>query len=206
MVEIFAYAFGIMYTPGPCNLLSLNGGLNGQINTTFRFCIGVGCAMLFWFLVLGYTGAWLITPGYQLLISAVGAFYIAYLGLKVGGADTSLKASDNSAQSTNDANKLNFKSGLILQLFNPKAFIAILPIVTVQFPAADISGAAIVVWSILLSCMAFGAPGSYLLMGARLGSLIRHPRYFRTLNMAMALLLFYVAGDIAYNHVYVKWL
>jgi threonine/homoserine/homoserine lactone efflux protein len=111
----------------------------------------------------------------------------------------------DSKQREKGQSKLNFRSGLIMQLLNPKALVAILPIVTVQFPAAQITGVSIFLWSFVLSSMAFGAPGSYLLMGARLSRFISQPLYFRALNLSMALLLLYVAMDIAYNHVYLKW-
>ncbi|WP_415899668.1 LysE family translocator [Neptuniibacter sp. QD48_11] len=198
MVEILLYAFGVMYTPGPCNLLSLNAGIHGQIRSALAFSLGVGSAMLVLFLLFGYVGAWFITAGYELFLSAAGSLYILYLAYKVAlsaMAATEVKANQN---------PMSFKEGLILQLLNPKAFIAILPIVSVQFPAAEISGYAIFVWSLLLSTMAFGAPSSYLLMGARLGKLIHNPRYFRCLNWAMSLLLVYVALDIAYQHIFLK--
>jgi len=204
MVEIFLYAFGIMYTPGPVNLLSLNAGLNGRVHSTTYFCLGVACAMLLLFLLLGYTGSWLISPRYQLLISSAGSGYIVYLAYKV--AEGSLKPTTEPVDRTTALSPLNFQTGLIMQLLNPKAFIAILPITTVQFPAAQISGFSILAYSLLLSSLAFGAPGSYLLMGARLGKLIRHPQYFRLLNLFMASLLLYVAGDISYKHIYLKWL
>ncbi len=40
MVEIVLYAFGIMYTPGPVNLLSLNAGINNQMAKPVAFWIG----------------------------------------------------------------------------------------------------------------------------------------------------------------------
>lgn len=203
MVEILAYAFGIMYTPGPANLLSMNAGLNGHLRSTIAFCLGVASAMLLLFILFGYTGAWLVGPRYQLLISCLGSMYIMYLAYKIGWA--SIRTPVAEAVEQTSTHRLNYKAGLIMQLLNPKAFVAILPIVTVQFPEAQISGEAIIVWSLLLSCMAFGAPASYLLMGAHLGKRIREPRYFRVLNLCMAALLLYVAGDIAYNHVYLKW-
>ena len=199
MVEILAFALGIMYTPGPVNLLSLNAGLNGQSHTHWRFCLGVGCAMFSLFLILGYTGAWIVTPALQLIISCVGAVYITYLAYKVARA--SVIVSDQTQQ---PSATLSFRSGLLMQLLNPKSLIVILPIVTVQFPAAGITGSAILFWTLLLGVLAFGAPGSYLLMGARLGKLISHPIYFRVQNLCMALLLVYVAADIAYHHVYLK--
>lgn len=204
MVEIVVYAIGIMYTPGPANLLSLNAGLNGRISSTLRFCLGVACAMLLLFLLFGYTGGWLVSPRYQWLISCAGSLYIAYLACKIAWASIGSSAVEPVVQEGVADSNLSFQTGLFMQLLNPKAFIAILPIVTVQFPAAQISGSSILVWSLLLSCLAFGAPSSYMMMGARLGKLIRHPGYFRLLNLAMASLLLYVAADIAYNHVYLK--
>ena len=206
MVEILAYALGIMYSPGPLNLLSLNAGLNGQIRSTLHFCVGVGCGMLLLFLVFGFTGAWLANPGFQLLISAGGSIYIAYLAYKIGRESIISAATGPVTQTNSKKIELNFRSGLTMQLLNPKSFIVILPIVTVQFPAAQISGGSIILWSLLLSSMAFGAPSSYLLMGARLGKLIRQPRFFRLLNLAMSLLLFYVAAEIGYSYVYLKLL
>ena len=201
MVEILAFAFGIMYTPGPVNLISLNAGINGQAGSTLRFCVGVGCAMGVLLLIFGYSGAWLLTPRYQLLISSAGSLYIVYLAYKIGRASLQPFQEQVSAKFT-----LNFKSGLMMQLLNTKAFIVILPITAVQFPAANISGSAIFVWSLLLAAMAFGAPSSYWILGGKLGKLIKHSRYFQRLNMIMALLLLYVAIDIAYQHVYLPLL
>ncbi|MDI3324521.1 LysE family transporter [Pontibacterium granulatum] len=198
MVEILAYAFGIMYTPGPVNLLSLNTGLNAH--TRLTFCVGVGSAMLLLFLLFGYTGAWLVSPKYQIVIGVLGCIYIAYLAFKVARAN--VKVSARSQPET----ALTFRSGLIMQLLNPKAPIAILPITTVQFPAADISGISILLWSLVLATIAFGAPTAYMLMGRYLSGWISKPSYFRVLNLGMAVLLFYVAGDIAYSHVFKAWI
>lgn len=203
MVEILVYAFGIMYTPGPSNLLSLNAGLNGHIRSSLRFCLGVACAMLLLFLLFGYTGAWLINPHYQLWISGAGSFYIAYLAYKIVKSSIKLSEPKSTDQVSADS-RLNFKSGLIMQLLNPKSFIVIFPIVTVQFPASQITGSSIALWALLLSSMAFGAPSSYLWMGVRLGTAIHKSGYFRVLNLLMASLLLYVSGDIAYSHVYLK--
>lgn len=199
MVEILMYAFGIMYTPGPANLLSLNAGINGEIRNTLRFCMGVACAMLILFLLFGYTGAWLVTPDSQFVISLLGSLYIAYLAYKIARGSQQIADEISADKVLPRTRRPGFRSGLMLQLLNPKAFVAILPIVSVQFPAAHISGVSILLWSLLLAGLAFGAPGSYLLMGVRLRKLISQPRYFRLLNNTMALLLLYVAIELALN-------
>lgn len=42
-------------------------------------------------------------------------------------------------------------------------------------------------------------------MSKHLGKRIQSSSYLRILNLGMALLLLYVAVDIAYNHVYLLW-
>lgn len=188
MVEILAYAFGIMYSPGPVNLVSLNSGLQRQTQHGLAFCIGVGVVHMSMFALFGYTGSWLVSPQWLLPISLLGSAYILYLAYKIARAGWAAKI-----DTANSSLNLNFRSGALMQLLNPKAPVAILPIVTIQFPAAGVGGYEILLWSCVLGIMAAGAPGSYLLMGSRLGRMIQQPRYYRCLNLALALLLAIVA-------------
>ncbi|WP_209327406.1 hypothetical protein [Pseudoalteromonas sp. PA2MD11] len=72
---------------------------------------------------------------------------------------------------------------------------------SIQFPSADITGAAIVFWSFILAIFAFGAPTSYSLAGLVLGKQVSRPGVFYVFNKLMAILLVYVALMIAYEHV-----
>lgn len=200
MVEMLAYAFGIMYTPGPVNILSLNAGLQRQARSVLPFSLGVATAMLLLFLIFAYTGSWLLDADSQLLISAVGSVYIVYLAIKILRSSKQVTVVDSGSES------FSFKSGLALQLLNPKSFIVILPIVAVQFPAANISGIGIPIWCLLLSVLAFGAPLSYCLAGVKLGAFIRESKLLAVVNVLLALLLLYVAIDIAYSEVYLQWI
>lgn len=195
-MEIVAYALGVMYTPGPVNLLGLNAGLNGQTRTSLGFFIGVGLAMLTLFLVFGWAGAAWVRGDMLAVVGAMGCGYILYLALKV-------------ARSTIDLGKvretprvLQFRDGLIMQLCNPKAMLATLPIATIQFPAAGIHGVSLLFWSLGLAALAFGAPGSYALMGAVLGQRLESPRLLKGFSLAMAILLVWVAISIGYEHVW----
>lgn len=189
MIEILIYAFSIMYSPGPVNLIGMTAGISGHASTSWPFCFGVGCAMFILFALLGYTGTLFASPNYRVFVAFLGAIYIFWLATKLLRASAKLQADSEQQQ-------LNFSSGLIMQLLNPKAFIAILPIVTVQFPAAGITGGSIIFWSALLGALAVGAPGSYMLMGAKLNQLITNPKWIRAFNTALAILLFYVAADM----------
>ncbi|WP_286260757.1 LysE family translocator [Pseudoalteromonas apostichopi] len=194
MADVFAYAIGIMYTPGPINLLGLSSGLNKQTRSHLGFFIGVGSAMFILFVLLGYLGLQMINPQFLPYVSLIGCGYILYIAWKV--AKAKVQVSDTSADAS-----LSFFDGLFMQLLNPKALVATLPIATIQFPSADITGAAIVFWSFILAILAFGAPTSYSLAGLVLGKQVSRPGVFNVFNKLMAVLLVYVALMIAYEHV-----
>ena len=194
MADIFAYAIGIMYTPGPINLLGLSSGLNKQTRSHLGFFIGVGSAMFILFVLLGYLGLQVINPQFLPYVSLIGCGYILYIAWKV--AKAKVQVSDTSADAS-----LSFFDGLFMQLLNPKALVATLPIATIQFPSADITGAAIVFWSLILAILAYGAPTSYSLAGLMLGKQVSRPGVFNMFNKLMAILLVYVALMIAYEHV-----
>jgi threonine/homoserine/homoserine lactone efflux protein len=196
MTEIFAYAIGIMYTPGPVNLLGLHSGLNKGTRSHLGFFIGVGSAMFILFVLLGYLGFQLIDPQILPYISLAGCVYILYVAWKVANASVDLAVSDRGTKS------LGFRDGLFIQLLNPKALLATLPISTMQFPSVGITGSSILVWSGLLGILAFGAPTSYSLVGSILGKGISNPRFFRVFNLTMAALLIYVSLSIGYEHVF----
>ncbi|MEZ9524737.1 LysE family translocator [Enterovibrio norvegicus] len=208
MFEIWTYAFGIMYSPGPVNFLGLNGGVNGKTKQNLGFFAGVGVAMLLLFLSLGFLGNSLISPNVLPYTSLLGSGYILYLASKLLHAsfqqhspitDTSEKEEKHTEE------RLRFRQGLTVQLLNPKGLVATLPIVTIQFPAADISGMTGVLWSVALSILAFGAPLSYSLIGGALGRQIENPRYFAYFTRVMAVLLAYVAVSICIEHSLSVW-
>lgn len=196
MIEIFAYAIGVMYTPGPVNLLGLHAGLNGRCRASLGFFLGVGLAMLILLLMFGWLGAELVRGDTLVYVSTLGCLYIAYLALKIAYTTVNL----DPERGTVDA--LGLRTGLMMQLVNPKGIVATLPIATIQFPAAGIGGVALVLWSVVLAAMAVGAPGSYALVGELMGRRIYRPALFRVFNVAMALLLLYVAVSIAYGFVF----
>ena len=196
MLAIIAYALGVMYTPGPVNLLGLNVGINGQGKTSLGFCLGVGLAMLLYLLVLGWAGAAWISQDSLVLLSALGCAYILYLAYKVARANATL---DTHAPAPR---MLSFRDGLMMQLLNPKAMVATLPIATLQFPAEGIQGMSLFIWALGLAALAAGAPGSYVVIGSLLGQRVRQPMFIKGFHWIMAGLLVAVSLSIGYEHVW----
>ena len=108
--------------------------MNNQGKQALLFCVGVGFAMLILFLLVGYLGSNIIPPSYQAGIAILGALYISYLGFKI------MKSSFASQSLQTNNTQLFFKTGFVLQICNPKALVAIIPIVSIQFPRAAIEG------------------------------------------------------------------
>ncbi|MBF56623.1 LysE family transporter [Halomonas sp. FeN2] len=196
MLGIVAYALGAMYSPGPVNLLGLNIGINGQAKKSVGFCLGVGTAMLVYLLVLGWVGAAWIDDEALIVVSALGCGYIVYLASKIARSSVDISEPDNAPR------LVSYRDGLVMQLLNPKAIVATLPITTLQFPAADIQGLSLVVWAFGLAMLAAGAPGSYILIGSVVGSRIKSPAIIKGFNWLMAGLLVAVALSIGVEHVW----
>ena len=97
---------------------------------------------------------------------------------------------------------LGFKDGFFIQLFNPKATLTALPIATINFEACNIVGAKILLMSLILTILVFGAPVSYCLLGQFFSSFIKNNKTLKILNTIMALLLLFVAFSIFKEHVY----
>ena len=198
MLTIISYAFGIMYTPGPVNLLGIHSGINGKVTEHIGFFIGIAIAMFLLFVTLGFIGNTFINPELIPYMSLLGCCYIVYIAWKIMWARVSVEPS------TEEEKVLSIWDGLFMQLLNPKGLVATLPIATIQFPSENIQGSAIVMWSIGLSVMAFGAPLSYSLIGVIIGRKLENPIYFKVFNILMSVLLVTVAINIGYEYVFRK--
>ncbi|NQY86712.1 MAG: LysE family transporter [Colwellia sp.] len=198
MLTIITYAFGIMYTPGPVNLLGVHSGINGKVSEHIGFFIGIAGAMFILFVTLGFLGNTFINPKFIPYMSLLGCCYIVYIAWKVMTAKVSINSSSG------EGKVLSIWDGLFMQLLNPKGLLATLPIATIQFPAENIQGSAIVIWSIGLSILAFGAPFSYSMIGLLIGKKLNKPIYFKVFNIFMSVLLVSVAINIGYEYVYLK--
>ena len=182
-MDIFLYAFSVMYSPGPVNFMGLNAGLTGQFRRSTGFFIGVGCAMMLLFVVFGYTGEAIISQAALPYISLIGGVYTLYLAYQVFTARTVVD------ETRAPAKTLTFWNGLVIQLLNPKGIMAVLPITSVMLPAAHITGVSIAAVSAALAFGAFGAPWLYSLLGALLGRRINGASAFTLFNRSMGIAL-----------------
>ncbi|MDY7533789.1 LysE family translocator [Pseudomonas sp. Bout1] len=201
-MDIFLYAFSVMYSPGPVNFMALNAGLTGKFRRSLGFFIGVGCALLVLFLLFGYTGEAIISQGVLPYISLVGGVYTLYLAYQVYTARTVMPQEGDAAA---PSKSLTFWNGFLIQLLNPKGIMVVLPITSVMMPAAHIYASSIALVSGLLGFAGFGAPGIYALLGAVLGRRITRESYFTVFNRLMGVALVmcaYFMFEAFYLHIH----
>lgn len=182
-MEIFLYTLSVMYSPGPVNFMGLNSGLTGQFKKTIYFFMGVGCAMLMLFIIFGYAGAAIIPQNALHYIALLGAYYTFYLAFQM------LKADIDINDETTEIQTLSFCNGFWIQTLNPKGILVILPVTTIMYPTAHITGIQIFLVSLLISMGAAGAPCLYSWAGAVLGKKIKNKIWFNRLNKTMAMML-----------------
>ncbi|NOI27264.1 LysE family translocator [Vibrio coralliilyticus] len=184
MLDIIIYALGVMYTPGPVNAICLNSGIQKQ-SSIFGFSLGVSIAMFALFSAVSLIGETLMNDAFLQWTAILGALYILWLAYKIFVSQVGkveLKPSQN----------MNLRDGLMLQLLNPKGITVALPIATVQFPSAGITGGYIFVWCTILALLAFGAPTVYYIAGRLIGKKINETDYLVVMNKLMAVLLMFV--------------
>lgn len=189
------YGIGIMYTPGPVNIMGLTLGLNKKFKNSIGFFTGVGIAMFILFFIYGYTGEKFIKKEYLLFTSIIGSIYIFYLAIKVFKEDVCL-------DDTLRKNSFTLKDGFIMQIVNPKASLAALPIASINFPANNINGINIMIMSVIFGLLVIGAPSLYCIFGQLFSDLIKQKKFLLIFNKIMGIILLYVAFNIFRDHVY----
>lgn len=185
MTDIIIYAFGVMYTPGPVNAIALNKGIQKQTHI-FGFVTGVAVAMFILFYSVAFIGEQVMNDSLLKGASVLGSLYILWLACKVFRTQVGVYPSAQPRM-------LTFRDGMLIQLLNPKGIIVALPVATVQFPAAGITGVTLLVWCVGLAIFAFGAPWSYFVFGRLIGRSINQARYLTAINRLMALFLLFVS-------------
>ena len=198
MLGILLYAIGVMYTPGPVNIISLNIGAQGRFKAHIPFLIGIWSVLCFYFLLIGYAGRMVVNDRVLPFIAIGGVCFILHLAYRI--LTSTIKDVEGSRTAV-----LTFKDGVLMQLLNPKVMLVVLPVATVQFPAAGIDGAGVALWSLLLSGLGLLAAFIYAGLGASVSRRLRNTKFLRYINVALGLMLIAVAADMAWHHVYLAF-
>ena len=194
LLATLAFIIPMCFTPGPNNVLCAAHGSQHGLRGTMPLILGMAIG---WSTLGLFVGAATVfieeNEEFFQLLTYVGAAYIAYLAY-------TLATSSPIDTEHDQADRLGFRTGLVLQVVNGKACIHFLVLMT-AFGGLFGTGFAAKALLVLLN-LTFGLPA--VITWAAFGTLLRRvfstERSARNLNTAMGVALFAVAVWIAMPH------
>lgn len=188
--NILSYILIMSITPGPNNIICLSLGSRHGYKTAAKYITGVvvGCLTMQWLLLILNQVIAAYLPTVTTYVAYVGAIYILYLAYKIIVAP--LQTTD---ENTNTS-VLGFKEGILLQYVNPKAYIYNTTIITAFLIPMHLNLFGYIIFAIASSAVGFMCCSTWALFGNLFREIFR--KYGRQLNIAMGLMLVYLAVTI----------
>lgn len=193
MLQMIIYSITIFYTPGPVSITAANIGLTHSFKKGISFYAGVSVAIFTLYMLLGYFGNYVLGSFDLWPIHLCGGVYMLYLAYKIFFSDFDF---NKAKQST-----IGFREGFIMQIFNPKAMIAVIPVITIYFPQLHIEGLKVFYMALFFMVLVFGSPALYGILGQFFSQVFQNKKVIRFFNKTMAFVLGCIAISILYQHV-----
>ena len=172
------------FTPGPNNTLLMACGMNYGFRASLPLIAGVAIGFPFQILCIGL-GLGKIFEVYPILLvflKVAGAAYMLWLAWKIANSKPTTDVSSNPAK------PLSFLQGCAFQWVNPKAWIMGVTAISAYTLAANFyAGLATIVGVFMF--MGFNSASLWAFSGAALKNLMNDPRYFKAINLTLAVLL-----------------
>ncbi|MBQ4836551.1 LysE family translocator [Pseudoalteromonas luteoviolacea] len=180
-LSLFAFVSSI--TPGPNNLILLSSGITFGTRRCIRLLLGINLGFAAMILLVGAGIGELFTRFAVLheVLKWLSAAYILYLAFKVASTTPIEFESHVTAQ------PMTFFEAVMFQWINPKAWSMSLSAITIYTPSTHFSSVVLV--AVVFSLINLPCILSWLLVGTKLSKLIKHPKYFRALNLVLAFVL-----------------
>lgn len=194
LLATLAFIIPMCFTPGPNNVLCAAHGSQHGLKGSMPLIAGMAVGWSSLGLFVGAATVFIEeNEEFFQLLTYVGAAYIAYLSYKIA---TSSPIDTEHEQ----ADRLGFRTGMILQIVNGKAWIHFLVLMT-AFGGLFGSGFVAKALLVLLNLI-FGLPAvvTWATFGTLLRGVFSTEKSAKNLNMAMGAALFAVAVWIALPH------
>ena len=172
------------FTPGPNNTLLMASGMNFGFRRSVPVILGVvlGFPFMIGCVGLGLGRIFELYPAIYTTLKYAGAAYMLWLAWKIASA---MPASETEAA---EAKPLSFMQMVLFQWVNPKGWVMAVTALSAYTVASDYYvGVAIVVATFVF--MGITSASLWTMFGASLKSVMNDPRYFRVINVGLAVLL-----------------
>jgi threonine/homoserine/homoserine lactone efflux protein len=183
-LALFTFAAIAAWTPGPNNTLLMASGVNHGFRQTMPLVLGVAIGFPF---MIGLVGIGLgkifdVFPVLYTVLKYTGTAYMLWLAWKIA---TSKRPEDGDLEKSPP---LTFVQGALFQWINPKGWMMALTMISsYTLPNAYWTGLATIVATAVL--MGSASASGWALFGSSLRHVMNDARYFRTINIALALAL-----------------
>jgi threonine/homoserine/homoserine lactone efflux protein len=179
-VPLLLSSLAVMGSPGPATISLTAAGSAYGVRRSARYLAGItaGTTIVLLAVASGVTGTLLAVPGLRTFLIAASAAYMLWLAYRIATAPP-LPAQQAAARAP------SFTGGLFSGVANPKAWVAIAAV----FAGNRLAGNAVADATTkvaLLTAMIVLITIAWLIAGASLAPLLRHPARSRVINVALA--------------------
>lgn len=177
----FLYFF-MSYTPGPNNLLALDGALKLGLKGTAKFLIGIGLGFLtlsmLCLLFSEYMAAYF--SSFIFVIKIVGFIYLLYLAYSVF---------KHNAKDAQQSNTYRMRDGLLLQYMNPKTIVYVLTAIVTYVTTQNISFLATLSYTIIIALIGVSGAVAWAVMGLCFKKLLLKYEFIYKVSMSACLVV-----------------
>lgn len=183
-IALQVFAAIAAYTPGPNNVLLMASGVNFGFRRSLPLVLGVtfGFPLMIGLVGLGLGRVFETYATLYTVLKFAGAAYMLYLAWKIATSEPS------GSGEANDNKPISFVQMALFQWINPKGWImAVTALSAYTSSSAYYTGVAVVVATFVV--MGLTSAIAWALFGAGLKQVMSDPRYFRLINIGLAVLL-----------------
>ncbi len=179
--ELIAFTSVLLGTPGPATISLLYSGINYGFKKSLPYFLGIIIGFFCNLLIAAFGISAILE--YQLIYNILKytvLLYILYLAYKIA---TSTPFVENT-----ESKPLLFSQGLLLNLLNPKAYIAVVSILS-QFSVVNEYWYSVFYIIIINLSIALLSHGLWCFAGQSIAKIFRHPKWYRVINYSLAIVL-----------------
>ncbi|ANQ65351.1 LysE family transporter [Staphylococcus equorum] len=181
-ISFVFYTFFMSYTPGPNNLLALDGALKLGLKGTVKFLIGIGLGFLtlsmLCLLFSDYMAAYF--SSFIFVIKIVGFIYLLYLAYSVF---------KHNAKDAQQSNTYRMRDGLLLQYMNPKTIVYVLTAIVTYVTTQNISFLATLSYTIIIALIGVSGAVAWAVMGLCFKKLLLKYEFIYKVSMSACLVI-----------------
>ncbi|MGO1997903.1 MAG: LysE family transporter [Staphylococcus equorum] len=181
-ISFVFYTFFMSYTPGPNNLLALDGALKLDLKGTAKFLIGIGLGFLtlsmICLLFSEYMAAYF--SSFIFVIKIVGFIYLLYLAYSVF---------KHNAKDAQQSNTYRMRDGLLLQYMNPKTIVYVLTAIVTYVTTQNISFLATLSYTIIIALIGVSGAVAWAVMGLCFKKLLLKYEFIYKVSMSACLVI-----------------